>query len=81
MEELVEEAKELAAKGVKEIVLNAQDTTKYGVDLYGRRCLLDLLEKIHEIEGFRWIRILYMYPDEIDDALVEGCLLYTSRCV
>ena len=72
MEELVEEAKELAAKGVKEIVLNAQDTTKYGVDLYGRRCLLDLLEKIHEIEGFRWIRILYMYPDEIDDALVEG---------
>ena len=72
MEELVEEAKELAAKGVKEIVLNAQDTTKYGVDLYGRRCLLDLLEKIHEIEGFRWIRILYMYPDEIDDALMEG---------
>ncbi len=72
MEDLVEEAKALAQSGVKELVLNAQDTTKYGVDLYGRRCLLELLQKLHEIEGFHWIRILYMYPDEIDDALIEG---------
>ena len=72
MEQLVEEAKELARKGVKELVLNAQDTTKYGVDLYGRRSLLDLLKQLHAIEGFHWIRILYMYPDEIDDELIEG---------
>ena len=71
-EQLVEEAKKLAAGGVKELVLNAQDTTKYGVDLYGSRKLLELLQKLHEIEGFHWIRILYMYPDEIDDELIEG---------
>lgn len=72
MEKLVSEAKELAKRGVKELVLNAQDTTKYGVDLYGRRSLLPLLQQLHAIEGFRWIRILYMYPDEIDDELIEG---------
>lgn len=72
METLVSEAKELAKRGVKELVLNAQDTTKYGVDLYGRRSLLPLLQQLHAIEGFHWIRILYMYPDEIDDELIEG---------
>lgn len=72
IEQLVEEAKVLAQRGVKELVLIAQDTTKYGVDLYGKRSLLDLLKKIHEIEGFHWIRILYMYPDEIDEELVKG---------
>lgn len=72
MEKLVSEAKELAKRGVKELVLNAQDTTKYGVDLYGRRSLLPLLQQLHAIEGFHWIRILYMYPDEIDDELIEG---------
>lgn len=72
MEKLVSEAKELAKRGVKELVLNAQDTTKYGVDLYGRRSLLPLLQQLHAIEGFDWIRILYMYPDEIDDELIEG---------
>lgn len=72
MEQLIEEAKELAKKGVKELVLNAQDTTKYGVDLYGQRSLLPLLQRLHEIDGFHWIRILYMYPDEIDDELIEG---------
>lgn len=56
IEKLVEDAKELANKGVKELVLIAQDTTKYGVDLYGKRSLLDLLKKVHEIEGFHWIR-------------------------
>ena len=72
METLVSEAKELAKRGVKELVLNAQDTTKYGVDLYGRRSLLPLLQQLHAIEGFHWIRILYMYPDEIDNELIEG---------
>lgn len=72
IEQLVEEAKELAARGVKELVLIAQDTTKYGVDLYGKRSLLTLLKEVQEIEGFHWIRILYMYPDEIDAELIEG---------
>ena len=72
MERLVEEARGLAKRGVKELVLNAQDTTKYGVDLYGSRKLLELLQRLHEIDGFHWIRILYMYPDEIDDELIEG---------
>lgn len=72
MEQLVQEAKELAQRGVKELVLIAQDTTKYGVDLYGKRSLLELLQKLHEIDGFHWIRILYMYPDEIDEELIEG---------
>lgn len=72
IEQLVEEAKALAQRGVKELVLIAQDTTKYGVDLYGKRSLLKLLQRIHEIEGFHWIRILYMYPDEIDVELIEG---------
>lgn len=72
IEKIVEEAKQLAAKGVKELVLIAQDTTKYGVDLYGKRSLLEVLKQVHEIEGFHWIRVLYMYPDEIDDELIEG---------
>lgn len=72
MEQLVEEARCLAQRGVKELVLIAQDTTKYGVDLYGKRSLLTLLQKIHELEGIHWIRILYMYPDEIDADLICG---------
>lgn len=72
MEKLLDEARRLAHQGVKELVLIAQDTTKYGIDLYGKLSLLDLLQKIHAIEGFHWIRILYMYPDEITDELLEG---------
>ena len=72
MEQIIAEAKELAARGVKELVLIAQDTTKYGIELYHKRALLDLLKEVHKIEGFHWIRILYMYPDEIDYELVEG---------
>lgn len=72
IEKLVADAQELADKGVKELVLIAQDTTKYGMDLYGERRLLTLLQKLHEIAGFHWIRILYMYPDEIDTTLIEG---------
>lgn len=72
MEDILNEAKALAARGVKELVLIAQDTTKYGLDLYGELSLLKLLQKVHEIEGFHWIRILYMYPDEITEELIKG---------
>lgn len=72
LDKIVEEAKWLAQKGVKELVLIAQDTTKYGVDLFNRRALLDVLEKVNAIEGLHWIRVLYMYPDEIDETLIEG---------
>lgn len=71
MEELIAEAKALAQRGVKELVLIAQDTTKYGLDLYGRLSLSKLLRQLNEIEGLHWIRILYMYPDEIDDELIR----------
>ena len=71
MEPLVSEAKELAEKGVKELILVAQETTLYGVDLYGKKSLPELLEKLCAIEGLRWIRILYCYPEEITDELIE----------
>lgn len=71
MEDLINEAKRLAAIGVKELNLIAQDTTRYGIDIYGERSLYKLLEELGKIEGLRWIRILYMYPDEIDDCLLE----------
>lgn len=71
MEDIIEEAKQLALKGVKECVVIAQDTTKYGIDNYKRLALPELLERLNEIEGFHWIRILYMYPDEITDELIE----------
>ena len=71
IEDLVEEAKQLASYGVKELTLIAQDTTKYGLDLYGEFKLGDLIREINQIDGIHWIRILYMYPDEI----VEDVLL------
>lgn len=74
METLIEEAKLLASKGVKELVLIAQDTTRYGLDLYGSSRLVDLLKELNKIEGFHWIRVLYTYPDELDEALIEGML-------
>ena len=69
---LIGEARELADKGVKELVVIAQDTTRYGEDLYGKRRLLDLLEALNQIEELHWIRVLYMYPDEIDETLIDG---------
>ncbi|NBK98776.1 MAG: 30S ribosomal protein S12 methylthiotransferase RimO [Erysipelotrichia bacterium] len=72
LEQIVLQAKELAKKGVKELVIIAQDTTKYGVDLYKKRALLKVLEEVNQIAGFHWIRVLYMYPDEIDESLIEG---------
>ena len=72
MEDLLTEAKSLAAQGVKELILVAQETTLYGKDLYGKKCLAELLHKLCEIEDLYWIRILYCYPEEIDDELIAA---------
>ena len=71
MERLVKEAEELAGQGVKELILVAQETTLYGKDLYGEKSLHMLLKKLCKIKGLRWIRILYCYPEEIDDNLIQ----------
>ena len=70
--EVREEAEYLASSGVTELTLIAQDTTKYGLDNYGQLMLADLLRELNDIEGIHWIRILYMYPDEIEDDLLEA---------
>ncbi len=70
-EEIIEEAKELAKKGIKELIVIAQDTTKYGIDIYGEPRLAHLLEELCKIEGFKWIRFLYAYPETITDELIE----------
>ena len=71
MEDILEEAKMLVNKGVKEIIVIAQDTTKYGIDIYGKSRLAELLEKISEIDGIKWIRFLYSYPEGITDELID----------
>lgn len=71
MEALLKEAEELAGKGVKELILVAQESTLYGVDLYGKKSLPLLLRKLCKIEGFEWIRILYCYPEEITEELIQ----------
>lgn len=71
MEYLVSEAQELAAQGVKELILVAQETTVYGTDLYGHKALPELLRELCKINGIYWIRILYCYPEEIDDELIQ----------
>ena len=71
IEELVNEAKMLSESGVREIVVIAQNTTDYGLDIYGRRALSELLNKLSEIEGIHWIRLHYAYPEGIDDELIK----------
>lgn len=71
MDSLIASAEKLASDGIKEIVLVAQETTLYGVDLYGEKKLPELLIKLSEIEGIEWIRLLYCYPEEITDELIE----------
>ncbi len=71
MENLITEATELAQKGVKELILVAQETTLYGVDLYGEKSLHKLLHELAQVPGIYWIRILYCYPEEITDELIE----------
>lgn len=76
MEEVVAEARSLAADGVRELIVVAQDTTYYGLDLYGRPMLAELLRQLREIEEIRWIRLMYLYPmyftDELIEVLAEG---------
>ena len=71
MEEIIEEAKWLASQGVKELILVAQDTTRYGQDLYGEYYLAKLLKELCKIEDLVWIRILYCYPDKVTDELLD----------
>lgn len=71
MESILEEAKELAGRGVKELNVIAQDTTRYGEDIYGKLMLPALLKELCKIEGIEWIRILYCYPDRITDELID----------
>ena len=70
-EEIIEEAKLLEQKGYKEIIVIAQDTTKYGIDLYGKPRIAELLQELCNIEGFKWIRVLYAYPESITDELID----------
>ena len=70
MENIVDEAKQLAEVGVKELIVIAQDTTSYGLDIYGELKLPELLDKLCEIDGIEWIRLLYCYPDRITDELI-----------
>ncbi len=72
MEDLLKEAKSLAAQGVKELILVAQETTLYGIDLYGEKSLHRLLRALNEIDALRWIRLLYCYPEEIDAPLIAA---------
>ncbi len=71
MEEILDEAEMLAKKGIKELIVIAQDTTKYGLDIYGESKLAELLEKLSKIKGIEWIRFLYSYPEGITDKLIE----------
>ena len=80
MENVISEANELARRGVKEIVLIAQDTTKYGIDIYGEYKLIDLLEELVLVEGIEWIRILYAYPDVLDESLIDTIRKHEKIC-
>ncbi|HBJ1645741.1 MULTISPECIES: 30S ribosomal protein S12 methylthiotransferase RimO [Clostridium] len=71
MENIISEATDLASKGVKELILIAQDTTQYGSDIYGKKNLHILLKELSNIEGIKWIRVLYCYPEAIYDELIE----------
>ena len=71
MEKLIEEAKELAAGGAKELIVVAQDTSRYGIDLYGERKLAELLRELCRIDGIVWVRVHYLYPDEMSDELID----------
>ena len=80
IDELIEEAHEMAADGVRELILVAQETTLYGQDLYGSKKLPELLEKLCAIEGIEWIRLLYCYPEEITDELIACMAAHPKVC-
>lgn len=70
-EDVIKEARQLAAQGIKELNVIAQDTTRYGMDLYGKYRISELLDELSKIEGIEWIRLLYSYPDEFDEDLIN----------
>lgn len=72
MESVLSEASSLCQRGIRELIIVAQDTTRYGLDLYGETRLTELLQRLSELEGLRWIRLHYLYPDEIDDRLIHA---------
>lgn len=80
MEELETQAETLAGQGVKELILVAQETTLYGVDLYGKKCLPELLHRLAQINGIYWIRLLYCYPEEITEELIEAVATEPKVC-
>ncbi|MBT9135069.1 MAG: Ribosomal protein S12 methylthiotransferase RimO [Firmicutes bacterium] len=80
IESILRESRHLADKGAREINLIAQDTTRYGLDLYGRPRLVDLLEKLQTIAGIEWIRLLYCYPDFITQELIEALASFSKVC-
>ena len=80
IERLLKEAEDLVAQGVKEIILVAQETTLYGKDLYGEKSLHKLLRELCKISGLRWIRILYCYPEEITDELIDAIAAEPKVC-
>lgn len=71
-EDILKEARQLAKNGVKELIVIAQDTTKYGLDIYGKKAISDLMRELNEIEGLKWIRILYSYPEDVDAEFVKA---------
>lgn len=80
LEELIRQAKELVEGGVRELMLVAQETTLYGTDIYGKKSLVKLLEELSDLEELRWIRILYCYPEEIDEELAEAIARLPKVC-
>lgn len=80
MEEVLEEAEELAQKGTKELIIIAQETTVYGVDLYGEKKLPELLNRLCEIKGIEWIRLMYCYPEEITEELLDTMASQPKIC-
>ena len=80
MDSLIASAEKLASDGIKELVLVAQETTLYGVDLYGEKKLPELLTKLSEIEGIEWIRLLYCYPEEITEELIQAIKTEEKVC-
>lgn len=80
IEDIVDEAKYLADKKIKELILVAQDVTRYGEDLYGKNCLIDLLKKLCKINDIKWIRLHYLYPEKVSDELLDYILNEPKIC-
>lgn len=80
IDELIEEARVMASEGVRELILVAQETTVYGLDLYGSKKLPELLEKLCTVDGIEWIRLLYCYPEEITDDLISCMATHPKIC-